>query len=322
MATNPLDETSTADDVLSRRDLRGMRFLITGVSSGVGVETARSLVARGAAVVGTVRDVAGANDPTAPIRDAAREGGGELILETLDLAALGSVRACADVLMARGESFDALITNAGVMATPQGRTADGFETQFGTNHLGHFVLVNRIASLLRNRGRLVSLSSNAHRGSDVDLDDPNFERSPYDRWLAYSRSKTANALFAVAFDGRHRSRGVRGCAVMPGTSDTGLMRHLSKEDLDEVMAKIAADRAAAGVGPLRLKTVEEMAATPVWAAVVADGDAVGGLYLENCHVAEIDDAPGIRDGVMSYALDPRRAELLWARSEAWVGERF
>lgn len=320
--THQSGETCTADDVLSDVELRGKRFLITGVSSGVGVETARSLVARGATVVGTVRDVAKATEPTAPIRDAARAGQGTLALVALDLASLASVRECADKLLADGRAFDGVITNAGVMATPRGKTADGFETQFGTNHLGHFVLVNRIASLIAAGGRLVSLSSNAHRGSDVDLDDPNFVHTPYDRWLAYNRSKTANALFAVAFDHRHRAHGVRASAVMPGTSDTGLMRHLSKEELDEVMARIDADRAAAGVGPLKLKTVEQMAATPVWAAVVADGDKVGGLYLENCHVAGIDDVPGIRDGVMSYALDPHRAELLWAKSEELVGERF
>jgi NAD(P)-dependent dehydrogenase (short-subunit alcohol dehydrogenase family) len=320
--TNQFGETSTADEVLANHDLSGKRFFVTGVSSGVGVEIARSLVARGATVVGTVRDAAKAADATSPIRNAARYGQGTLSLEEMDLASLLSVRRCADRLLASGDRFDAMITNAGVMATPPGKTEDGFETQFGTNHLGHFVLVNRIASLLGNGARVVSLSSNAHRGSDVDLDDPNFEHTEYDRWVAYNRSKTANALFAVAFDGRHRARGVRACAVMPGTSDTGLMRHLSKQDLDEVLMKIAADREAAGVGPLRLKTAPQMAATPVWAAVVADADDIGGLYLENCRIAEVDDAPGIRDGVMSYALNPHRAGLLWEKSEALVGEHF
>jgi NAD(P)-dependent dehydrogenase (short-subunit alcohol dehydrogenase family) len=214
--THAFGAESTTEDVLQGIDLRGKRIFVTGVSAGLGVETARALAARGADVVGAARDLSKAQTATEQVRnDAARNGGGFELVD-LDLASLKSVRACADALLAKGEPFDAVIANAGVMATPFGHTADGFETQFGTNHLGHFVLVNRIASLIRAGGRLVNLSSAGHRFSNVDLEDPNFERTPYEPFVAYGRSKTANVLFAVAFDQRHRSRGVHAAAVHPG----------------------------------------------------------------------------------------------------------
>ena len=162
--TEKFGAKSTADEVLDGVDLKGKRFLITGVSSGIGLETARALVAHGASVVGAVRDLAKAERATASVRDAAS---GSLELIELDLASLQSVRACADRLLADGRRFDSIIANAGVMATPFARTADGFELQFGTNHLGHFALVNRIAPLLADNGRLVVLSSQAHRVADV-----------------------------------------------------------------------------------------------------------------------------------------------------------
>jgi NAD(P)-dependent dehydrogenase (short-subunit alcohol dehydrogenase family) len=163
---------TTADEVLSGIDLKGRRFLITGASSGIGLETARSLVSHGASVVGAVRNLTKAEPATASVRDAASQGGGSLELINLDLASLQSVRACADKLLADGQPFDAIIANAGVMATSFGRTIDGFEVQFGTNHLGHFALINGIEPLLADNGRLVVLSSLAHRGADIDLDDP------------------------------------------------------------------------------------------------------------------------------------------------------
>src|ERR1700686_4021201 len=183
----PFGATSTADDVLSGRDFSRKRVLVTGVSAGLGVETARALVVHGAHVVGAARDLAKAERATAEVRAQAANGGGLELVE-LDLASLESVRACADALLADGRPFDAVIANAGVMRTPFGPTADGFETQFGTNHLGHFVLVNRIASLIAPGGRLVSVSSAGHRYSDVDLDDPSFEHAPYDPMIAYGRS--------------------------------------------------------------------------------------------------------------------------------------
>src|SRR5471030_1432577 len=183
--TNVWGATSTTDDVLSGIDLRGKRILVTGVSAGIGVETARALAAHGAQVTGAARDLEKAEAATAQVQKDAAANGGGFGLVALDLASLQSVRACADELLARGEAFDVVIANAGVMATPFGHTADGFETQFGTNHLGHFVLINRIARLLRTGGRLINLSSAGHRRSNVDLGDPNFEHTPYEPFLAY-----------------------------------------------------------------------------------------------------------------------------------------
>jgi NAD(P)-dependent dehydrogenase (short-subunit alcohol dehydrogenase family) len=221
--------TSTTDEVLSGVNLHSKRILVTGVSAGLGVETARSLVAHGAKVVGAARDLAKAETATSQVRKAAAASGGTFELVELDLASLKSVRACADGLVAKGEPVDVVIANAGVMATPFSFTTDRFEMQFGTNHLGHFVLVNRIAPLIRTGGRMISLSSLGHRFSNVNLEDPNFEKTPYDPWVGYGRSKTANILFAVAFDRRHRDRGVRAAAVHPGGIRTELGRHLEPD---------------------------------------------------------------------------------------------
>jgi NAD(P)-dependent dehydrogenase (short-subunit alcohol dehydrogenase family) len=206
------------------------------------------------------------------------------------------------------------------MATPSGKTVDGFETQFGTNHLGHFALIDRIAPLLTEGGRLVVLSSQAHRVADVDLDDPNFEQRAYDPFVAYGRSKTANALFAVEFDRRHRARGIRAVSVMPGNSLTDLARHFSQEELQGLLATVGKARAAAGLPPAELKDVSQAAATSVWAAAVADTDEIGGKYLEDVAVAKVDDTPNpFADGVRSYALDAGKARQLWARSEEMIG---
>jgi NAD(P)-dependent dehydrogenase (short-subunit alcohol dehydrogenase family) len=320
------DATSTTDEVLSGIDLKGKRVLVTGVSAGIGIETARSLAAHGAEVIGAARDLGKAESATAQVRKDAAAGGGRFDLIALDLASLKSVRACADALLARGQSFDVVIANAGVMATPFGHTVEGFETQFGTNHLGHFVLVNRIAPLIRSGGRLVTLASSGHRFANVDLADPNFERTPYEPFVAYGRSKTANILFAVAFDRRHRGRGVRAAAVHPGGIDTELGRHIDDGQLKIIVSQINQQLAAAGKPPFQYKTVPQGAATSVWTAVVGAPDQIGGQYCENCHVGQRvpDDAvlTPISEGVRGYALDPVNAESLWKKSEEMVGEKF
>ena len=299
---------SEADEVLQGIDLSGCRVLVTGVSAGIGVETARVLASHGAHVVGTARDLGNARIATAQIGAHAAPGGGFELVE-LDLASLASVRACADGLLRTGAPFDAVIGNAGVMAVPKGTTADGFETQFGTNHLGHFVLVNRIAGLFKPAGRLVMISSAGHRGNDVDLDDPNFDRTPYDPLTAYRRSKTATILFAIEFDRRHRARDVRATAVHPGAVLTDTTRKL-----------IAAQPAAASA--YTWKTVAQGAATSVWAGFVAPAGEVGARYCEDCRVADLIDDPAAASGVRAYALDPEHAKALWLRSEEMVGERF
>ncbi|MET0747743.1 MAG: SDR family NAD(P)-dependent oxidoreductase [Rhizobium sp.] len=315
--------TSTTEDVLAGLDLGGKRVLVTGVSAGLGVETARALAAHGATVVGAARDLAKAEAATAVVRAQAAKGGSLDLIE-LDLASLASVRACADRLLSDGRPFDVVIANAGVMAAPFGHTADGFETQFGTNHLGHFTFINRIAPLMTAGSRLVNLSSSGHRFADVDLDDPNFELTAYDPWLAYGRSKTANILFAVEFDRRHRDRGIRATAVHPGGIRTELTRHLDDGTLEAMIDQINKDLAAEGRPPFSLKTVPQGAATSVWAGVVAEADAVGGHYCENCHVARVVEGTvsRISEGVRSYALDAERAKALWRKSEEMVGERF
>jgi len=318
--------TSTTDDVLSGVNLRDKRILVTGVSAGIGVETARSLAAHGAQVIGTARDLTKATAATGQVRKGAAANGGAFELVELELANLKSVRACADRLLAKGEPLDVVIANAGVMATPLGHTADGFETQFGTNHLGHFVLVNRIATLIRDGGRLINLSSAGHRYSNVDLNDPNFERTPYEPFVAYGRSKTANILFAVAFDKRHRDRGVRAAAVHPGGIKTELGRYVEPGRMEKVVNEINQQLAAQGKGPFQWKSIPQGAATSVWAAVVAPADEIGGRYCENCHVGKTvpDDATitAVSEGVRGYALDATNAEALWKKSEELVGESF
>jgi NAD(P)-dependent dehydrogenase (short-subunit alcohol dehydrogenase family) len=305
------DASSTTDDVLDGVDLNGSTVLITGASAGLGVETTRALTAHGASVVTGVRDPAKATTNLAEAGvDVAR-----VDIRPLDLASLASVRAFTDSVLSDVEHLDVLIANAGVMACPEGRTADGFETQFGTNHLGHFVLVNRLAPLLGDGGRIVNLSSAGHRFGDVDLDDPFFERTPYDEWVAYGRSKTANILFAVELDRRGRDRGVRATAIHPGAILTELGRHMTEESTKALLA-------ARGDRKMTFKSVPEGAATSVWAAAVADAADIGGRYCEDCAVSPVITDPVVMPGVMPYALDAERAQALWARSEEWVGEQF
>lgn len=300
---------STTDEVLSGIDLKGKRVLVTGASAGLGVETVRTLKAHGAEVIGTARDLDKAKGALAK----AGVDGVELV--EVDLADLASVRRGADAIVAKGKKFDAIIGNAGVMACPESKTADGFETQFGTNHLGHFVFVNRVASLLNNPGRVVMLSSSGHRFCDVDLDDPGFAKTTYQPFVAYGRSKTANAQFAKGLDMRLQSRGVRASAVHPGGIATELSRHMTQEALDQL-------RAAAGGSGIKFKSVPQGAATSVWAAVVAPAGEVGGKFCQDCGVAAIDDSDARWGGVKSYALDPQKADALWAKSEEMVGETF
>ena len=284
-------KTSTTEDVLYGVDLTGKRVLVTGVSSGLGVETARALAAHGAEVVGAARDLAKAEGALA-------QAGAKIDLVELDLASLASVRACADGLNTTGKPFDIVIANAGVMATPPMKTSDGFEMQFGTNHLGHFTLINRIEPLIKDGGRVVMLSSAGHRFSNVNLDDPNFETTEYTPFGAYGRSKTANVLFAVEFDRRHKTRGVRATAVR---------------------------RAETGQEGFQYKSIPQGAATSVWAGAVANADEVGGRYCEDCHVTTrvTDEAfDAASEGVRPYALDLDNAAALWAKSEEMVGERF
>jgi len=310
-ATTGYGHDTTTDELLAGVDLTGTTAVVTGASGGIGLETARALAAHGATVVAAARDVARTERALA---DAGVPAGATSVVE-LDLSSLASVRAAADRILADHDRLGLVIANAGVMSTPEGRTADGFETQFGTNHLGHFVFVNRLvpALLAGAPSRVVCLSSAAHLLGDIDLDDVGFDERDYVPSAAYGASKTANALYAVELDRRLRDRGVRAVSVHPGTIFTDLGRHLSAESLAVMKARPG-------------KTIPQGAATTVWAAVVADADEVGGRYAEDCHVAEVEDGQvdwaNPLSGVRSYALDPERAARLWSLSEDLVGERF
>lgn len=314
--------SATTEAVLEGISLAGKRILVTGASSGLGLETARALLRHGADVIGTMRESSTAGPALNQLRDAASEGAATFTCVTLDLASLDSVRQAADQLIRDGRALDVVIANAGVMGTPFSRTTDGFELQFGTNHLGHFVLVNRLLPLLKPGSRVVVLSSAAHRFSDVDLKDPNFDHTPYDTWTAYGRSKTANVLFAVELDRRYRSRGIRAAAVHPGGADTGLKRYMTQADMDAMVQRInSMAKAQTGAPAFKLKTVEEAAATTVWAAVVADAEEIGGRFCQDCAVAGLAHGEVIGPGVREYAIDPESAKALWVKSEELTGER-
>jgi NAD(P)-dependent dehydrogenase (short-subunit alcohol dehydrogenase family) len=311
---------STADEVLEGVDLTGKRVLVTGVSAGLGVETARSIAAHGGTVVGTARDLAKA-------RRALTEAfpkGASLPVELVeaDLASLASVRKAAGELLAQGKPFDVIIANAGVMACPWGKTADGFETQFGTNHLGHFVLVNRLVPLLKAGSRVVTLSSAGHQISDVNIDDPNFERTEYQPFIGYGRSKTANILYAVALDSRLKGRGIRATSLHPGGIQTELGRHMTPELVEQMMARIKAAAANDNAPAFSFKSIPQGSATSVWSSFVAPADAIGAQYAEDCHVCKVNDDATSRVGVRSYALNLAHANDLWRKSEEMVGEAF
>jgi NAD(P)-dependent dehydrogenase (short-subunit alcohol dehydrogenase family) len=306
---------TTADEVLEGVDLTGTVALVTGGSAGLGVETVRALAAHGAQVIATARDTAKGERA---LRDVGVDVGDKVTVEQLDLASLASVRAATDRISARHEAINLLIANAGVMACPQALTSDGFETQFGTNHLGHFVFVNRLLPLLLAGvpSRVVLLTSAGHRFGDLDLDDVNMERCEYTPFDSYHRAKTANILHAVELDRRYRDQGLRACAVHPGTIDeTEIQRHLDQPTIDVMLAH-----------RIHTKTTSSGAATSLWAGVVASAEEIGGGYAEDCHASPVSDidpmTPEGRTGVRSYAVDPERSARLWALSEELVGETF
>ena len=304
---------TTASEVAEGLDLRGKVALVTGGSSGLGQETARVLASHGAHVILTARDMPKGDAVAAAIR--VSTGNEHVEVEELELGSLGSVRAFARRFVARHPVLHIQVNNAGVMACPAAKTADGFELQFGSNHLGHFLVTCLLAPALRRGApsRVVSVSSRGHHMSPVVFDDIQFERRPYDKWLAYGQSKTANVLFAVGLERRLGARGVHANALHPGGIMTELSRHLQSDDWQFLQTRTRG---------MKFKTVEAGAATSVFAATAPELEGRGGLYLEDCRVAAVNDAPDAHDGVKSYALDPRNAERLWEVSETLVGERF
>ncbi len=329
---NHLGPETTTDDVLEGVDLSETVAVVTGASGGIGEETARALASRGALVVIAARDDRKLADAQSRITDSGVSGSIETL--QLDLASLDSVRGAAAELSQRHPQINLLVNNAGVMAPPLGRTSDGFELQFGTNHLGHFLFTLLLEPNLRAGApaRVVELSSAGHRTSPILWDDPNFEHSEYHNFTAYGQSKTANALFALELDRRWSADGVHTFSVHPGVILTDLSRHLTPEDLqwmaDRARAESgdSADDSTSGESAeesireaYQFKSIPQGAATSVWAATAADLEDHGGAYLEDCHVAAPAEDPSTSGGVQTWARDPEQARRLWDLSVDLVG---
>jgi len=315
--------SSTTDEVLAallgQGPLDGYTVMVTGASTGLGEETTRALMARGAHVLMGVRDPA--RGEAALARIAATQGsGGRATLVPLDLESLASVRRAVDAVTATTGHLDALVNNAGVMACPAGRTVEGFERQMGTNHLAHHLLARLLTPALIDgaqrsgrASRVIALGSRGHSFADVDLDDLHYEHSPYDPIIAYGRSKTANALFALEYDRRHAAEGVHAYSVHPGGIRTELGRHMTREVVASLMSIIG------GAGTVQWKTIPQGAATTLWALFDPGLLSHGGAYCEDCAVAVISDDASAGSGVRPYALDPARAQRLWVLSDAATG---
>ncbi|ALV31739.1 SDR family NAD(P)-dependent oxidoreductase [Streptomyces sp. CdTB01] len=299
--------TSTADDVLEGQDLTGKLALVTGGYSGLGLETTRALTKAGARVVVPARRRATAEEALAGL-----DG---VEVDELDLADLESVRSFAERFLASGRVLDIVIDNAGIMACPETRVGPGWEAQFATNHLGHFALVNRLWPAIAPGGaRVVSVSSRAHHFSGIRWDDVHWQRG-YDKWQAYGQAKTANVLFAVHLDRLGRDVGVRAFSLHPGGILTPLQRHIPKEEMVE-RGWIDADGNV--LNPEGFKTPEQGAATQVWAATSPRLDGLGGVYLEDCDIAEPAPADATT-GVKPWAIDPDQAARLWDLSAELTG---
>ncbi|MGW3668454.1 SDR family NAD(P)-dependent oxidoreductase [Streptomyces sp. NPDC005141] len=299
---------STADDVLHGIDLSGKLAVVTGGYSGLGLETTRALAAAGARVVVPARRPATARE--------ALEGIPGVETDELDLGDLESVRAFADRFLASGRAIDVVINSAGIMACPETRVGPGWEAQFATNHLGHYALVNRLWPAIEPGGaRVVSVSSAGHHYSGIRWDDVHW-RGGYDKWEAYGQAKTANVLFAVELDRRGRESGVRAFSLHPGGILTPLQRHLPREEMVE---RGWIDENGTPLNPEGFKTPEQGAATQVWAATSPQLAGLGGVYCEDCDIAEPAPADGTRTGVRTYATDPGEAARLWDLSAELTG---
>jgi NAD(P)-dependent dehydrogenase (short-subunit alcohol dehydrogenase family) len=307
--TTPFNAQSTAAEVIAGVDLTGRRAIVTGGASGIGIETARALASAGAEVTLAVRDLA-AGERTA--EDITGTTGNKAVLVTrLDLADRASVAA---FVAGWDGPLHILVNNAGVMASPLTRTAEGWELQFATNHLGHFALATGLYPALVAAGgaRVVSVSSTGHLNGGVDFDDLHFNNREYDPWVAYGQSKTANILFAVEANRCWAADGIYTNALHPGGIRTNLQRHVTEEELNRMRARISG-----GATAVAWKTVEQGAATSVLLAASPLLDGTGGRYFEDCNEAG-PNVPGTRRGVAAYAVDPEAAKRLWDVSEALV----
>lgn len=307
------DGTATTDQVIEGISLEGKTAVVTGASSGLGVETCRVLAGAGATVIMVARDGEKLEEVKGELL--AGQPDAELHVQRMDLADLDSVRSAATEILLYHSEIQLLINNAGVMACPLMRTAQDFEMQFGTNHLGHFLFTGLLGPALMEGapGRVVNLSSGGHKFAAFNFTDPNYNERDYDKWQSYGESKTANILFTVGLDERTRERGLRAFAVHPGVIATNLSRHMEEADYEALMA-----RAPSGQ-ELVFKSLEQGAATTVWAATSPGLSGRGGIYLEDCQIARASSGEG-GAGVESYAVDPAAAEKLWQLSEQLVGQ--
>jgi NAD(P)-dependent dehydrogenase (short-subunit alcohol dehydrogenase family) len=303
---------STATDVLDGIDLTSTLAIVTGGYSGLGIETVAALAHAGAQVIVPARR-----------REVARaaldaRGLDAVEVDELDLGDLASVHAFAERFLATGRSIDILINDAAVMAAPLTRVGDGWESQFAINHLGHYVLANLLwPALVADGGaRVVALSSTGHKLSGIRFDDPQFTTG-YDKWLAYGQAKTADSLFAVHLDKLGAPHGVRAFAAHPGGIMTPLQRHLPREEM-VASGWMTED----GTVSDRFKTPEQGAATATWAATSPALDGLGGVYCEDCDIAEptVAGSPEAKiAGVDAHAIDPDAAAKLWALSAELTG---
>ncbi|MFH9010857.1 SDR family NAD(P)-dependent oxidoreductase [Streptomyces sp. NPDC017943] len=306
--TTPFDAETTAAQVVQGVDLTGRRAVVTGGASGIGVETVRALAAAGAQVTLAVRDTAAGRRTAQDVT--ATTGNRDVRVAALDLADRASVAA---FVAGWDGPLHILVNNAGVMASPELRTPEGWELQFATNHLGHFALATGLhPALARDGARVVAVSSSAHHRSGVVFDDIHFRERPYEPWSAYGQSKTANVLFAVEGAVRWAADGITVNALMPGGIRTNLQRHVTEEELARLRAQ------SAGGVELRWKTTEQGAATSVLLAASPLLDGVSGRYFEDCNEA-VRGQLGARTGVADHALDPEAAARLWQVSEQTLG---
>jgi len=303
---------STTDDVLSGIRLDGKHALVTGSTGGLGIETARALASVGASVTISGRNPEKIAAALATLREQLPDASFDSL--EVDLASLASIAAATKTFVDRGQPTDLLINNAGVMMCPEGQTADGFETQFGTNHLGHFAWTAQLMPALANNARVVTLSSGAHLRGSVDLADLNWKSRDYDPNLAYAQSKTANIWFASEFQRRHGDR-LLSLSVHPGVIQTDLARHLPEAIVEAMRAGFE----EAGIVP---KTVPQGAATSVWAATSPELIDHGGAYLLDCQIAKPTSEEDPRTGYAAWAYDPSGAERLWSQSEELTGVPF
>ena len=311
---SPFHAKSTALDVVAGVDLSGKYAIVTGGYSGIGVETVRALLSAGADILVPARDAGRA-------KEALKEFGARVAVATMDLSDLASVRKFASDVVAAGKPVHLLINNAGVMACPESRVGDNWELQFATNHIGHFVLTNELAPSLKKAksARVVCLSSTGHKLSPIRWGDIHFTKEPYNKWVAYGQSKTANSLFAVELDARLKDDGVRAFAVHPGGIVTPLQRHLDQEEMI-ALGWLGPDGELSEMAKQMFKTPEQGASTTVWAATSAMLDGEGGVYCENCEIAMLGgDASPRWAEVQPYAVDKNEAARLWEETGRMIG---